>query len=85
MDRIFLTRADLKHRGITISNSTLLWREAKGEFPKRTYLTHKTVIWNRAEIDEFLEGLYRARAKQMECYSNARPNTCPMRGTIMAC
>jgi predicted DNA-binding transcriptional regulator AlpA len=61
MDRIFLTRADLKQRGITISNSTLLRREAKGEFPKRTYLTQKTVIWNRAEIDEFLEGLFERR------------------------
>lgn len=48
MDRIFLTRADLKQRGITISNSTLLRREAKGEFPKRTYLTQKTVMrWCR--------------------------------------
>ncbi|KMS63858.1 regulatory protein [Sphingobium baderi LL03] len=46
---------------MTISNSTLLRREAKGEFPKRTYLTQKTVIWNRAEIDEFLEGLFERR------------------------
>ncbi len=61
MDRIFLTRADLKQRGITISNSTLLRSEAKGEFPKRTYLTQKTVIWNRAEIDEFLKGLFERR------------------------
>jgi hypothetical protein len=28
MDSIFLTRADLKKRGITISNTTLLRREA---------------------------------------------------------
>ena len=61
MDRIFLTRADLKQRGIMISNSTLLRREAAGEFPKRTYLTQKTVIWNRAEIDEFLKGLFERR------------------------
>ena len=61
MDRIFLTRADLKQRGIMLSNSTLLRREAQGEFPKRTYLTEKTVIWNRAEIDEFLEGLFENR------------------------
>lgn len=61
MNQIFLTRADLKQLGITISNSTLLRREAKGEFPKRTYLTQKTVIWNRAEIDEFLLSLFENR------------------------
>lgn len=58
MDRIFLTRADLKQRGITISNTTLLRREAQGAFPKRTYLTPNTVIWNRAEVDEFLADLF---------------------------
>lgn len=61
MERIFLTRADLKQRGIMISNSTLLRREAQGQFPKRTYLTPNTVIWNRAEIDEFLEALFENR------------------------
>lgn len=57
MNRIFLTRADLKQRGIMISNSTLLRREAQGEFPKRRYLTPRTVIWDCAEIDEFLASL----------------------------
>lgn len=58
MDRIFLTRADLKRRGITISNSTMLRLEASGRLPKRRYLTPRTVVWNRAEIDEFLTGLF---------------------------
>jgi predicted DNA-binding transcriptional regulator AlpA len=58
MNQIFLTRADLKQRGITISNTTMLRREAQGEFPKRRYLTPRTVIWNCAEIDEFLASLF---------------------------
>lgn len=54
MDRILLTRADLVQRGITMSNTTMLRMEAKGQMPKRRYLTPYTVVWSRAEIDEYL-------------------------------
>lgn len=56
MDSIFLTRADLKKRGITVSNTTLLRREAQGEFPKRTYLTPKTALNKWGEFLEELQG-----------------------------
>lgn len=55
MDRILLTRADLVQRGIMFSNTTLLRLEAKGQMPKRRYIGARTVVWCRAEIDEYLE------------------------------
>lgn len=54
---VLLTRADLQERGIKISKSTMLRMETQGKFPKRRYLTPRTVVWNRDEIDEFLAAL----------------------------
>ena len=67
MDSIFLTRADLKKRGIHISNTTMLRLEAKGELPKRRYLTPITVVWNRAEIDEFAARLFENNDGNEDC------------------
>ncbi len=55
---VLLTHADLRERGIKISKSTLLRMEAQGRFPKRRYLTPRSVVWNRDEIDEFLSDLF---------------------------
>ena len=63
---VLLTRADLQERGIKISRSTMLRMEAQGKFPKRRYLTPRTVVWNREEIDEFLSGLF-ADDEDQEC------------------
>lgn len=56
-DKPLLRHRDLVQRGINISNTTLLRREAQGAFPKRIYLTPRTVVWARAQIDEFLARL----------------------------
>ena len=61
---VLLTRADLLERGIKISRSTMLRMEAQGKFPKRRYLTPRTVVWNREEIDEFLARLCENSAEQ---------------------
>jgi prophage regulatory protein len=61
---VLLTRADLQERGIKISRSTMLRMEAQGKFPKRRYLTPRTVVWNREEIDEFLARLCENSAEQ---------------------
>jgi len=57
-DKTLLKRRDLLRRGIDISNTTMLRREAQGAFPKRRYLTPRTVVWNRSEIDDFLAGMF---------------------------
>lgn len=64
---VLLTRADLRERGIRISNSTMLRMEAKGRFPKRRYLTPKTVVWKLEEIDEFLARLLADREDRERC------------------
>lgn len=56
-DKTLLKRRDLVRRGINIGNTTMLRLEAEGRFPKRRYLTPRTVVWNRAEVDEFLARL----------------------------
>jgi predicted DNA-binding transcriptional regulator AlpA len=71
MERILLTRADLKKLGIAVSNSTMLRMEAKGQLPKRRYLTSQTVVWDRGEIEAFLAGLF---AASTEGQSNPKPS-----------
>ena len=51
----FITRDDLKARGIHWSNKHLLEMERAGRFPRRMYLSAKTVAWISSEIDEFQE------------------------------
>lgn len=64
---VLLTRADLREHGIRISNSTLLRMEAKGKFPRRRYLTARTVVWHADEIDKFLACLPQNSAEQEDC------------------
>jgi predicted DNA-binding transcriptional regulator AlpA len=49
----FITRDDLKARGIHWSNKHLLEMERAGRFPRRMYLSEKTVAWIAEEIDAF--------------------------------
>jgi predicted DNA-binding transcriptional regulator AlpA len=49
----FITREDLKARGIHWSNKHLLQMEKAGRFPQRMYLSEKTVAWIADEIDAF--------------------------------
>lgn len=48
---ILYDRLDLRRRGIKLSNSSLLRLEAKGAFPKRKYLSSRTVVWEAEAID----------------------------------
>jgi predicted DNA-binding transcriptional regulator AlpA len=51
----FLTRPQLKDtKGIGWSNPVLLRKEARGEFPKRAYLSPKLPVWLESEIDAWM-------------------------------
>lgn len=51
---IYLTRAELVERGIRFTNYYLLKLERANKFPPRTRLGHKTVVWRKSAIDEFM-------------------------------
>lgn len=54
---ILYDRLDLRRRGIKLSNSSLLRLEARGAFPKRKYLSTRTVVWHADAIDRHLATL----------------------------
>lgn len=49
----YITRDDLKHRGLKWTNKHLLALEKAGRFPRRIYLSEKTVVWLLDEIEAF--------------------------------
>ena len=53
--QIFLSRADLKALGITVSNSSLLRWEAAGRFPRRVRLAGTTVAWPYRDVMTWCE------------------------------
>ncbi|WP_337827586.1 AlpA family phage regulatory protein [Pseudonocardia sp. TMWB2A] len=54
---ILYDRLDLRRRGIKLSNSSLLRMEALGVFPKRKYLSTRTVVWDAEAIDQHIATL----------------------------
>lgn len=50
-----LTREQLKLKGISLSNPTLLRLEKAGQFPHRIYLGRKTPAWSEVELDRHLD------------------------------
>ena len=54
---ILYDRLDLRRRGIKLSNSTLLRLEAKGEFPARSYLSSRTVVWDSRAVEAHIEAV----------------------------
>lgn len=51
----FLTRPQLKEaKGIRWSNPVLLRKEARGEFPKRTYISTRLPVWLESDIDAWM-------------------------------
>jgi predicted DNA-binding transcriptional regulator AlpA len=57
----FLSRDELKRRGLGYSNVHLLRLESEGKFPKRIYLSPARVAWLEAEIVEYVERCINAR------------------------
>lgn len=55
IEKLFLTRADLKALGIGFSNSQALRLEALNRFPRRIRLGAATVCWDRNEIMDWIE------------------------------
>lgn len=53
--RTILSRQGLKDRGIRLSNVWLLKLERDGRFPARIYITERTVGWDAAEIDAWIQ------------------------------
>lgn len=62
-NRLLYTRVDLRRRGITISNSTLLRLEAVGRFPKRVRLGGHSVAWVASEVVSHIDNLRAEREK----------------------
>lgn len=54
---ILYDRLDLRKRGIKLSNSSLLRLEAQGAFPRRLYLSCRTVVWSAEAIEAHIEAL----------------------------
>jgi len=50
----YYTRDDLKGRGLGWTNKHLLSLEAADRFPRRVYLSERTVVWVADEIEAFL-------------------------------
>ena len=62
LNKLLLSRADLKALGIWQSNSTLLRLEAVGRFPRRLRLAGASVCWDRAELMAWIEARKAERA-----------------------
>ncbi len=54
LTKTLATRADLKHLGINVSNTTLLRWEARGRFPRRIRMAATSAAWFLSEIDDRL-------------------------------
>ena len=61
LDRLLLCRADLRRRGIKISDSTIARLEKKGAFPRRVRVSTNSVAWMAAEIDAYIADLAASR------------------------
>ena len=70
IEKVILTRADLKALGIWQSNTTLLRHEMNDRFPKRLRIGGTAVCWDRAEIVTWLEERRAERARYH--YADAR-------------
>ena len=57
----FLSRNDLKAKGIHYSNVHLLRLENDGKFPRRIYLSPARVAWIESEIDDYIARCIAAR------------------------
>lgn len=62
IEKVILTRADLKALGIWQSNTTLLRHELAGRFPKRLRIGGTAVCWDRAEISAWIDARRAERA-----------------------
>lgn len=61
LDRLLLCRADLRRRGIKISDSTIARLEKLGAFPKRVRISTNSIAWMAAEIDAYIADLAASR------------------------
>lgn len=70
LDKLLLTRGDLKALGIWQSNTTLLRLEAAGRFPRRIRLAGASVCWDRDEVMAWIDARKAERANWV--YADAR-------------
>jgi predicted DNA-binding transcriptional regulator AlpA len=55
LNKMLVTRKELKRMSINVSNSTLLRWEEKGNFPKRVRMSKTTVAWLLAEVEGWVD------------------------------
>lgn len=53
-------RRDELREIVPLSDTTIYEMERRGEFPSRFYLTSRCVVWELAEVEEWLEARKRA-------------------------
>lgn len=63
INKVFLSRAELKALGIPGSNVTWLRNEQRGRFPRRIRIGGTRVCWDRAEILTWIEERRAERAR----------------------
>lgn len=63
--KVLLSRHDLKARGITVSNSSLLRWEQLGRFPRRIRMAGTTVAWLKSEVDAWVEARAEERSRHV--------------------
>jgi prophage regulatory protein len=54
-----IRRADLR-RIVPLADTTIYELEQRGEFPRRFYLTARCVVWDLAEVEDWIEQRRRA-------------------------
>ncbi|WP_187431994.1 hypothetical protein ROLI_030250 [Roseobacter fucihabitans] len=62
LNKVLLSRADLKALGIWQSNSTLIRLEQAGRFPVRIRLSGACVCWDRDELLSWIDARKSERA-----------------------
>ena len=65
VQKVLLSREDLKVLGIVGSNVTLLRQEIRGRFPRRIRVGGTRVCWDRAEIMKWFEERREERARHV--------------------
>lgn len=78
----FLTREGLQARGINFCNYYLLRLERDDRFPKRIRLGHKTVVWDAAEVDGWIQSRLAERERRT---SPSRNHDAAPAATLGAC
>lgn len=66
VEKVLITRKELKQMGVHVSNSTLLRWEEAGNFPRRIRLSNTSIAWEMVEIRNWITKKGEARFHPFE-------------------